>query len=193
MGIGQRLGFLLQITRSHGIARRYFVVNGFDGALTMLGLLMGFHVSGPADLRLVIGACVGAGVALGMSGLSSAYISERAERRRDLARLEGAMVTDLRESAYGEAARQVPLMIALVNGLAPVLVSLLILSPLFVATSAVSMPLPPLMSAIVMALVIVFALGAFLGHIGRGFWLFSGLQALVVALCTVGLVFVLSP
>jgi hypothetical protein len=39
-------GFLLRISRSHGILRRYFVVNGFDGALAMLGLMRGFLVSG---------------------------------------------------------------------------------------------------------------------------------------------------
>ena len=60
----EQLEFLLHITRTRGIARRYFVVNGFDGALTMLGILMGFYVSAAADLRLVIGACAGAAVAL---------------------------------------------------------------------------------------------------------------------------------
>ena len=81
-----KIGFLLQITRSHGIVRRYFVVNGFDGALTMLGILSGFHVSEARDLRLVLGACLGAAIALGMSGLSSAYISERAADIYDIER-----------------------------------------------------------------------------------------------------------
>ena len=40
-----------QITRSDLIARRYFVVNGFDGGLTMLGLLVGFYVSEMSDFR----------------------------------------------------------------------------------------------------------------------------------------------
>jgi hypothetical protein len=35
----ERLRLLVQLTRAHRIARRYFVTNGFDGALTMLGLI----------------------------------------------------------------------------------------------------------------------------------------------------------
>ena len=73
--------------------RRYFVVNGYDGALTMLGLIMGFYVSDHVELAVVITTCLAAALALGMSGVSSAYISEAAERRRTLAKLEKAMVS----------------------------------------------------------------------------------------------------
>ena len=38
-----KLALIVQLTRATGIARRYFVVNGFDGALTMLGMLVGFY------------------------------------------------------------------------------------------------------------------------------------------------------
>ena len=80
MNLVERGRFLLHITGTHGIVRRYFVVNGFDGALTMLGLIMGFLVSGPASLGVIISACLGAAIALGVSGVSSAYVSEVAER-----------------------------------------------------------------------------------------------------------------
>ena len=91
----QKARFLLHISRTHGIMRRYFVVNGFDGALTMLGLIMGFLFSTPASLTITINACLGAAIALGVSGISSAYVSEAAERRRALIQLEGAMATSL--------------------------------------------------------------------------------------------------
>ena len=76
----QRIRTLLKISRPEEIMRRYFVVNGYDGALTMLGLMMGFHVSDRVDLAVVITSCLAAALALGMSGLSSAYISEAAPR-----------------------------------------------------------------------------------------------------------------
>ncbi|KPK38045.1 MAG: hypothetical protein AMJ69_09530 [Gammaproteobacteria bacterium SG8_47] len=183
-----RLEFLLHITRTRGIARRYFVVNGFDGALTMLGILTGFYISEAADLRLIIGACAGAAVALAMSGLTSAYISERAERRRELTKLEEAMVADLSESAHGRAARWVPLLIAAVNGLAPLLISIVIISPLIFVWTGGNLATPALQTSIGVALFIIFLLGVFLGQIGRTFWLISGLQALVIALCTVALI-----
>ena len=83
----EQLIWLLKITRSQVIARRYFVVNGFDGALTMLGLLVGFYVSEDVRLPIVINACIGVAIALGMSGVSSAYISEAAEKQRELKEL----------------------------------------------------------------------------------------------------------
>lgn len=182
----ERIGFLLHITRTHGIVRRYFVVNGFDGALTMLGIITGFYVSDTQNLRLVIGACVGAAIALTMSGLSSAYISERAERRKALAELEEAMMADLDDSAHGSAVRWVPLLIAAVNGLAPLLLSLLIILPLALAQWGLPLPLPlsPLVMAMVTALAVIFLLGVFLGRIGQIFWLLSGVQTLIIALCT---------
>lgn len=183
-----RVGFLLRITRTHGIARRYFVVNGFDGALTMLGILTGFHVGGVEDLRVVISACVGAAVALAMSGLSSAYISERAERRKALAELEESMIVNLKASAHGSAARWVPLLIAAVNGLAPLVLSLIIILPLGLAHLGLPLPFPPLVMAIAAALALIFLLGVFLGQIGNTLWLWSGVQALLIALCTMAII-----
>ena len=183
--------FLLRITRTHGIVRRYFVVNGFDGALTMLGLISGFLLSAPASLTVIINACLGAAVALGMSGVSSAYISEAAERRRELVQLQDAMMTDLQQSAHGEAARLVPLLIALVNGAAPLIISLLILSPLWLANTGIALPISPLYIAVIIALLLIFLLGVFLGRIADISWLRSGLQTLLVALLTAALIFLL--
>jgi len=180
---------LMRVTRTHGIARRYFVVNGFDGALTMLGIIIGFVLSHSANLPLVINACVGAAIALAVSGVSSAWVSETAERRRELAKLEGAMVTDLDQSLHGEAARWVPLLIGLVNGAAPLIVSLLILTPLWLARAGVSLPLPPLYTAIAVALASIFMLGVFLGRIGGTSWLRSGIRTLSIAVLTALLIF----
>jgi len=57
MSLLQQVKFLQRIARTNNILRRYFVVNGFDGALTMLGLIIGFLVSTPADLYVIINAC----------------------------------------------------------------------------------------------------------------------------------------
>ena len=189
MNLLHQARFLLRITRSHGIVRRYFVVNGFDGALTMLGLIIGFLVSAPANLTIIINACLGAAIALGMSGISSAYVSEAAERKRALGKLEEAMVTDLQKSAHGDAARWVPLLIALVNGSAPLVISLLILTPLWLSNAGVPLPLSPLHAAILVSLALVFLLGVFLGRIAGISWLRSGIQTLLVAVVTAALIY----
>lgn len=189
MNILRKAEFLLQITRSQGIARRYFVVNGFDGALTMLGMILGFQFSTSAPLSVTINACLGAAIALGVSGVSSAYISEAAERKRALVKLEEAMLQDLQASAHSEAARWVPMMISLVNGSAPLLISLVILSPLLLTHAGIVLPVSPLLLAIILALMIVFLLGVFLGRIAGTSWLASGLQTLLIAITTSLLIF----
>jgi predicted membrane protein (TIGR00267 family) len=189
MNLLHQAKFLLRITRTHDIVRRYFVVNGFDGALTMLGLIIGFLVSTPTDLSVIISACLGAAIALGMSGVSSAYLSESAERQRALGKLEDAMISDLQESAHGEAARFTPLLIALVNGSSPLIISLLILMPLWLSNAGIPLPLPPLYVSIIVALLLMFFLGVFLGRIANTSWLRSGVQTLLVAVVTSALIY----
>jgi predicted membrane protein (TIGR00267 family) len=189
MSLLKQSRFLLDITRSHGIIRRYFVVNGFDGALTMLGLIVGFLISDPADLPVIINVCMAAAIALTMSGMSSAYVSESAERQRALGKLEQAMVSDLKESAHGDASRWVPLLIALVNGLAPLIISLFILMPLWLSTAGVLLLVDPLTAAIMVALLLVFLLGVFLGRIAGVSWLRSGMQTLLIAVVTSVLIY----
>ena len=191
MNLLKQVSFLLRITDSRHIMRRYFVVNGFDGALTMLGLIIGFLVSGTSDLTIIIKVCLGAAIALGVSGISSAYVSETAERRRELNKLEKAMIADLQDSAHGDAARGVPLLVSLVNGLAPLIMSLLILMPLFLGQLGISLPLSPLHAAIGVALLIIFLLGTFLGRISNVHWLRSGIQTLLVAIVTAALIYLL--
>lgn len=185
----RKIKFLLRITSTHDIARRYFVVNGFDGALTMLGIIMGFYISEPANLIVIINACMGAAIALGVSGVSSAYVSEQAERRRALSELEDAMVTDLQDSAHAQAARWVPIFIGLVNGLSPLLISLLIIMPLWLSNAGYVIFISPIYAAILIAVSLIFLLGVFLGRISNISWLRSGAQTFLIALVTMLLIY----
>jgi VIT1/CCC1 family predicted Fe2+/Mn2+ transporter len=99
------------------------------------------------------------------------------------------MITDLRDSAHGEAARGVPLLIALVNGFAPLAISLLILTPLIAANAGLALPVSPLYAAVVIALLLIFLLGVFLGSIAGVSWLRSGVQTLLVAILTAALIY----
>jgi len=179
-----QLRFLLRITRTTGIARRYFVTNGFDGALTMLGLLMGFRISGSIPLEVALSACLGATIALTMSGLSSAYISETAERKKELRELEEAMLDELDDSAHAQAAKLVPIVIALVNGLSPFSLYILIILPIWLAYCGLPLPLPAFDAAIALAFTLIFLMGIFLGRISGSSWLLSGLRTVAIAAIT---------
>jgi predicted membrane protein (TIGR00267 family) len=183
-----QLRFLLQLTHGHRIARRYFVTNGFDGALTMLGLTTGFYAADEVATPVVISACLGGAIALTVSGLSSAYISESAEREKELKELEQAVAADLQHTAHGQAARWVPILIAAVNGLAPLLIALFIMLPLWLSQAGIALPLTALESSMVLAFVALFLLGAFLGTVSGRFWLWSGLRTLLVAALTAAVI-----
>lgn len=180
--------FMLHLLRGQSIARRYMVTNGFDGALTILGMVTGFYISGMTDLSVALSACLGATIALFISGISSAYLSEKAEREKELRDLEQALVLDLKQSDYGQASRYLPLLVALVNGFSPFVLSLVILSPLFWAEHLHAWSVSPFLSAIVIALICIFLLGVFLGKISQTFWLWSGLRTLVIAVITVAVI-----
>lgn len=192
MSLAVRTRRLLSVSDSSGILRRYLVVNGFDGALTMLGLIIGFLVSQPTELEVMVNACLAAAIALGMSGTSSAYVSEVAERKRELDKLEGAMVSDLGASAHGQAARWVPVIVALVNGAAPMLISLMIIAPLWLANAGIPLPGSPSHLAIIIAALLIFVLGVLLGRIANVSWVGSGARTLLVAALTVALIYLVT-
>ncbi|GAC17310.1 VIT1/CCC1 transporter family protein [Paraglaciecola arctica] len=181
---------LISLTHSQGIIRRYFIVNGFDGALTMLGLILGFLFSDPTDIDNIINVCIGAAIALCVSGISSAYVSESAERQYVLTKLEQSMITDLSQTSHAHAARTVPIIIALVNGLAPFVISLLILLPLWLFKSGMVLPISPLLMSVLIAMTIIFLLGVFLSRVSGISWWRSGLRTLLVGILTAVLIFV---
>jgi predicted membrane protein (TIGR00267 family) len=184
----RQLLLFLRVTRSTGIVRRYFVVNGFDGALSTLGLVMGFYVGNFSDAAVMFSACFGAAVALGVSGASSAYISESAEMKKSLAELQTSMVTDLSGSPHVRAARVVPFIIALVNGLSPFCIALIIVSPLWLPPAWLPPSLDLLEGCIALAFAVMFLLGMFLGRVSGNLWLWSGIKATLIAGATAGLI-----
>jgi len=148
------------------IARRYFAMNAFDGVLTMIGVLVGNYSAGVESARVVISTGLATSMAIGVSGFWGAYFTESAERKRDLDDLESYTLTDLNETKIGRASRAAAIVVSLVDGLAPFLAALVVLSPFF---------LTPLWGniyhsyylSLAMALGVLFALGALLGAISR--------------------------
>jgi len=188
MNLSEPKKLLWHVHRARSILRRYFVTNGFDGALTMLGLMVGFHTRGSGDTTLALSAAMGAAIALFMSGVSSAYLSESAERRKELHDLEKALITDLKQSDYGDASRYLPVIVALVNGFSPLFISLVIITPLWLSGMGFYLPLSPFLTAILLALACTFLLGLFLGSISKTFWLWAGLRSLAIALLTTAII-----
>ena len=60
------------------IARRYFAMNAFDGVLTIIGVLMGNFTAGVEEPRIVVTTGMTTCIAMGISGLWGAYLTEAA-------------------------------------------------------------------------------------------------------------------
>lgn len=165
------------------IARRLFVMNAFDGVLTIMGVVLGAYLSGVQDSGFVITAGVGGSIAMGISGMSGAYMAERAERMRDIRKLESAMLIDLDGTHVVKAFRTASIAIALVDGLSPAIAALLLISPFFMVP-LISMSAAAMLS-LALGLILLFLLGIFLARISEEVALISGLKMLLVGVLTI--------
>ena len=162
------------------IARRLFVMNGFDGALTILGIVVGSFMAGITNHGYVIGSGLGACLAMGISGTTGAYLTESAERERELKQLEKAMLMDLRNSSHGKATRIFPILTAIVDGLSPALVGIITLIPFLIRFDidfAYGLGIAFNMGTL-------FMLGMYLGKVSKKNILVSGGKMILIGLAT---------
>ena len=172
------------------IARRYFVMNAFDGTLTIIGVLTGSYVARVESASTVISTGLATSIAMGISGLWGAYFTEAAERKRDLDELENHTLTDLSETRIGRASRVAGVIVAVVDGLAPFLSALVALLPFFFSASLGGIYLSYYLS-LGIALLSLFGLGAFLGMVSRENIVLWGLRMIGAGLLSIVLGYVL--
>lgn len=118
----------LKVTKASGIARRCLVMNGFDGAITVFGIVLGSWIAGVSKPEVIILAGLGACLAMGFSGFFGAYMAEKAERERHLKEMEEATNNNVNPIQY-EAARFVEIYVALIDGLSPALTGIISIIP----------------------------------------------------------------
>lgn len=172
------------------IARRYFAMNAFDGVLTTIGVLVGNYLAGVRDLTIPVRTGIATSIAMGVSGLWGAYLTEAAERQRELTELEKACLVDQSGTKIGRASRLAVVIVALVDGLAPFLASMVVLIPLFFA-ALIGSAVTSYALSILVALISLFGLGMFLGHVSKHSLIGYGLRTLVAGILAIALNFVL--
>lgn len=173
------------------IARRYFVKNGFDGSMTMLGIIVGSWVVNVTQPEIVVTAGLGACLAMGISGVSGAYMTERAERKRDLKDLECAMITKLDDSVINDATKFVSFYAAIVDGGSPIITALVSLSPFFFVLNGLLAIGNAYYASLVVTLVTLFMLGIYLGRIAKENALLYGIQTLIAGVATIAIALLL--
>jgi predicted membrane protein (TIGR00267 family) len=178
-----KLRSLLRLTKSGAIARRYFVIGAFDGALTILGVIIGAYASqghNHPDLakNLILAAGFSGGIALAISSTVGAYEAERVEHLLQHKQLEKAMLSHV-EGDRVEAMRVSIFVSALAHGVSPLVAAFVPLLPFFFF---------PLDDAVVMAMALtlgfLFALGAYLGSLIKEMIIYTGLRFVLAGLAT---------
>jgi predicted membrane protein (TIGR00267 family) len=181
----------LQITQMSPIARRYFVKNGFDGSMTVLGIVVGSWIVRVADPQIIVTAGLGACLAMGISGLFGAYMTERAERKLDLKNLENAMLTDLKNSIHNDATDFVSVYAAIIDGTSPMLTATISLIPFILTLVGTMVIWDAYIVSMLITLATLFLLGIYLGRTARENALWYGIQTVVAGLIIVAIMLVL--
>ncbi len=187
----KRLSLEIDRVREYGtlsdvgeIARRYFAMNAFDGVLTMIGVLVGSYTAGITESRVVLTTGFTTALAMGISGLWGAALTESAERKRSLSALEAATLTNLEDTKLDKAGRVAVIIVTMADALAPVLASALVLLPFFLVRALGSIS-SAYYGSILIGLASLFALGVFLGRISRQSLTISGLKTVSAGIVSI--------
>lgn len=177
----RELGALAEVGE---IARRYFAMNAFDGVLTIIGVLVGSYTAGVSEPRIVLTTGFSTALAMGISGLWGAALTESAERKRSLRELEQATLCDLGNTRLARAGQVAVVIVTMADALAPVLASSIVLLP-FIFGVPIGNIRTSYITAIVIGLSTLFGLGVFLGRISRENLTISGLKTVSAGLISI--------
>jgi predicted membrane protein (TIGR00267 family) len=98
------------------ITRRYIAINGFDGVITMLGVLLGNYVVGAREYKHIIISGSAVCISLMISGAWSVYNSESSERAKEMRDLEMSTLHVLTGTIIARAQKFASIVLAVLNG-----------------------------------------------------------------------------
>ncbi|MDY6774720.1 MAG: VIT1/CCC1 transporter family protein [Halobacteria archaeon] len=183
------IGFVrdtLQDEEARSISRRYFISNGFDGALTSVGITVGSYLSGVPDGLTVVKVGVGAAVGLSTSGVWSVWEIERAEKLAELQRLERSMMKDLKGTSIYTEKKRVRIVNSVMSGLGPV-VGILLPVLVFAFEGIYLTMLEATLISVAVAVSVLFVFGAYMGSISKQRWYVAGLRMGVAGVVVAGI------
>jgi predicted membrane protein (TIGR00267 family) len=175
-----------EISELGPIARRYFVMNAFDGALTMLGVVIGASMAHMDNPAVIIAAGISGSFAMGISGFSGAYMAESAERNKELKGIEKAMCKTMHEdSMHKEAAKFATKVTSLVDAISPALAALLVVSPYFLVNIGILTMSSAFYASLAITFMVLALLGVYLAKVTEENLLWHAIKMLGVGVVTV--------
>jgi predicted membrane protein (TIGR00267 family) len=167
------------------------VLNAFDGAVTALGLIMGFFISDVNNVRVIVITVLATAFALFISGFWSAYLTEEAERTREILKLEKQLLHSLKNSKMAKATKIIALEAALVDGLSPALVAIFLTTPFLLVWLNLLALSTAFYISVALALLVLVLLGVFLSTISNQSIVRLVLKMLLAGLLAIGFSFLL--
>ena len=164
------------------ITRRYFVMNGFDGILTIFGVALGMYLEDVKNPQLIVSSGIGASIAIGISGFWIAFLTEEAEQNKEKRELEETLLADLDESMYSRAATIAAFVNSFVDGLSPFMFGVLVLFPFMLAHLQFIHIEVAYVYSFIIAGILLFTLGMFLGILSRKNMIIFGMKTFLAGL-----------
>jgi len=178
-----------ELTDLGSLSRRYFVIGTFDGALTILALVIGAYAGSVAHVQepelieklgqVIFTTGLALGIGLGISSFFGAYESERIERRIERKKLEKQMLTKMKGTIYDDAAKFAILWSSFVHGISPMIASWIPIIPFLIMDVHRAS-----IASIAISLFILFATGMYLGRVAKRSMMMSGLRFLLIGIVT---------
>lgn len=165
--------------------RRYFINTLFDSTFVVLGIVSATVVTQGTPIRVTLGALAAACIAIGISTGVSVYEAERLEAEIRMAKIERAMLAELKDTHIDRTLRLYRALVSIVNFSAPLLVFAITSMPFLLHLIFGS---PSLAQAsqisILLAATLVFVAGYALGRVAGQSPLRQGLRMTIAAVAT---------
>ncbi len=189
LSLQERLKMYWRITELGALTRRYLVIGAFDGALTIVAIVLAalagamlFDVLvSPSEIDILVRAGLSAAVGLALSSGWGAYEAERVERRKEIQLLEQQMQRPMDGCMVDSAVHFATGWASFIHGISPLPAAILPLIPLilfpldFVFAGFISVSI---------TMIFLFLLGVWMGRISKSNILTGGLRIVIVGLIT---------
>lgn len=187
----QRLKTVLTITETSDVARRYFSLQSFDGVMVGIGVIFGLHLSGAHTLRVIAQTVISVMIAMTVSGVTGALISEKSEQEARIKRLEEATLREMRNTLHARVGSVAIVIVALINGLSPVSAVFAVALPYLLVVNFGLERFYGLVGALLVATIILLAAGTVVGRSTRIGGLKAAAQMIAAGMVTAFLIIIL--
>lgn len=189
LSLQERLKIYWRITELGSLTRRYIVIGAFDGALTIVAIVLAALAAAVLlgavmtldQVIILVRASLSAGMGLAISSGWGAYEAERVERKKEIQHLEQHMQRPMGGCMVESAVKFATGWASFIHGISPLPAAILPLIPLIL------FPADFIMAAtisVIVTMIFLFFLGVWMGRIAKTNMIFGGLRMVIIGLIT---------